>query len=82
MYVPPTFRVDRAACLVFAAARGFGIVCAWDGSKPIASALPFCLDYRSDGTPYLVFHVARGNPLIHHADGIKTWLMAVNGPDA
>lgn len=82
MYTQPQFRPDRAASLAFAAARGFGTVCVWDGSKPIASALPFCLDYGSDGTPCLAFHVARGNPLIHQADGIKTWLMAVNGPDA
>ena len=43
MYTPPTFKPDRAASLAFAQARGFGTVCAWDGSKPIASSLPFYL---------------------------------------
>src|SRR6476620_9847884 len=34
MYTPPMFKPDRAASLGFAEARGFGTVCAWDGSKP------------------------------------------------
>lgn len=82
MYTPPPFKPDRAAALAFAAARGFGTVCAWDGCKPVASALPFCLDYGNDGTPRLGFHVARGNPLVKHADAAKSWIMAVTGPDA
>ena len=82
MYTQPQFRTDRAASLDFAAARGFGTVCAWDGSKPVGSSLPFCLTYASDGTPLVAFHVARGNPLAQHADGLKPWLMAVNGADA
>ena len=43
MYTPPMFKPDRAASLAFAEARGFGLVCAWDGAKPIASSLPFYL---------------------------------------
>jgi transcriptional regulator len=82
MYTPPKFKPDRAAALAFAAARGFGTVCAWDGAKPIASALPFCLDYGSDGTPRLAFHMARHNPLLKLADGHANWVMAVNGADA
>ena len=82
MYTPPPFRTDRAACLAFAAARGFGLACASDGRRPIASPLPFCLDYAADGTPELSFHVARGNPLIARADGRTPWLMAVMGADA
>jgi transcriptional regulator len=39
------FKPDRAAGLAFAEARGFGTVCAWDGTKPVASSLPF---YRAD----------------------------------
>jgi len=76
------FKSDRAASLAFAEARGFGTVCAWDGNKPIASPLPFYLDYAADGTPRALFHVARGNPLIRLADGTASWLLAVNGPDA
>ena len=82
MYTPPMFKTDRAASLAFAEARGFGTICAWDGAKPIASLLPFYLDYADDGTPRVAFHVARGNALIALADGTSSWLLAVNGADA
>jgi transcriptional regulator len=82
MYTPPMFKPGRAASLAFAQARGFGTVCAWDGSKPIASSLPFYLVYADDGTPHAAFHVARGNPLAKLADGKSSWLMAVTGADA
>ncbi len=82
MYTPPMFKPDRAAGLAFAQARGFGTACAWDGSKPIASALPFYLSYAADGTPHAMFHVARHNPLVKLADGTSSWLLAVNGADA
>jgi transcriptional regulator len=81
MYTPPLFQPDRAASLAFAAARGFGTVCAYDGAKPLASALPFCLEYLNDGTPTVAFHVARGNALAALADGKSNWLIAVNGAD-
>ena len=82
MYTPPVFKPDRAASLAFAEARGFGIACAWDGLRPIASALPFYLTYADDGTPRALFHVARHNPLLKLAGGEASWLLAVNGPDA
>ena len=82
MYVPPAFRVDRAACLAFAAARGFGLACAHDGHKPIASPVPFHIEYGSDGTPLVCFHLARHNPLIGLADGVTPWLFAVSDADA
>jgi len=82
MYTPPLFQSDRAAALAFAAARGFGLMCAYDGEKPIASPLPFYLDYARDGTPLLALHVARHNPLLRLADGVSPWLMAVSGADA
>lgn len=82
MYTPPMFKPDRAASLAFAEARGFGTVCAWDGNKPIASALPFYLTSAGDGTPQAAFHVARHNALAGLADGTSSWLMAVNGADA
>jgi len=81
MYTPPLFQPDRAASLAFAAARGFGTVCAYDGAKPVASALPFCLAYSDDGTPAVAFHVARGNALAPLADGKSNWLIAINGAD-
>ncbi len=34
MYTPPPFKPDRAACLAFAQARGFGLFCASDGARP------------------------------------------------
>ena len=81
MFTRPFFQPDRAASLAFAAARGFGTVCAHDGIRPVASALPFCLEYLSDGTPVVAFHVARGNALAALADGKSHWLVAVNGAD-
>ncbi|MCC8952587.1 FMN-binding negative transcriptional regulator [Bradyrhizobium sp. Pear77] len=81
MYTPPPFKPDRAASLGFAEARGFGIACAWDGGKPIASALPFYLTYAADGTPRALFHVARHNPLVKLAHA-GPWLLAVTGADA
>ncbi len=81
MYTPPVFKPDRAASLAFAEARGFGIACAWDGIKPIASALPFYLAYAADGTPRAMFHVARHNPLVKLVGG-ASWLLAVTGADA
>jgi len=82
MYTPPPFKSDRAASLAFAEARGFGTVCAFDGTKPIASLLPFYLNYADDGTPRALFHMARGNPLLKLANGTSSWLLAVNGADA
>jgi transcriptional regulator len=82
MYTPPMFKSDRAASLAFAQARGFGTVCAWEGSRPIASSLPFYLAFADDGTPQMAFHVARHNPLLKLADGTSSWLMAVTGADA
>ena len=82
MYTPPMFKSDRAASLGFAQARGFGTVCAWDGTRPVASSLPFYLFYADDGTPHAAFHVARGNALAGLADGNSCWLLAVNGADA
>jgi transcriptional regulator len=76
------FKADRAACLKFAEARGFGLACAFDGNKPIASSVPFYLSYADDSTPRAAFHVARHNPLIQLAGGTSSWLLAVTGADA
>jgi transcriptional regulator len=81
MYTPPPFKPDRAASLAFAEARGFGLACAWDGKKPVASPLPFYLTSAKDGTPRAAFHVARHNPLVKFADGAAPWLLAVTGAD-
>jgi transcriptional regulator len=75
------FKSDRAASLAFAEARGFGLACAWDGAKPVASSLPFYLTFAGDGTPQAAFHVARHNPLVKLADGTTSWLLAVSGAD-
>src|ERR1700680_3021155 len=86
MFTRPFFEPDRAASLAFAGARGFGVFCACDGGKPVASSLPFCLEYLSDGTPCVSFHVARGNALAGLAGGrpscyscTSSWLPAVDG---
>jgi transcriptional regulator len=82
MYTPPQFQPDRAASLAFAERRGFGTFCAWGGNKPMASLLPFYLDFAADGTARAAFHVARHNPLVRLADGTSSWLLAVSGADA
>jgi transcriptional regulator len=82
MYAPKAFQPSRSASLAFAAARGFGTICTSFAGRPVAAALPFCLDSAADGTPLLAFHVARRNPLVACADGSTPWLMAVNGADA
>jgi transcriptional regulator len=82
MYTPPQFKPDRAASLAFTGTRGFGLVCAWDGERPVASSLPFHLTSADEGTPRALFHVARHNPLVQLADGTSSWLLAVNGADA
>ena len=82
MYTPPPFTPDRSASLAFAEARGFGLVCATEGQKPVASLVPFYLSYAADGTPQAAFHVARQNPLVNLADGSLPWLLAITGPDA
>jgi transcriptional regulator len=82
MYTPPPFKPDRTASLAFACARGFGLVCASDGKKPLASLVPFYLSYAADGTPQAAFHVARHNPLVKLADVSQPWLLAITGPDA
>lgn len=82
MYTPPVFKADRAACLAFAQALGFGLVCAFDGRKPIASLLPFYLTFADDGTPQVRCHLARHNPLVKLANGTSSWLLSVTGANA
>jgi len=82
MYTPPPFKPDRSASLAFAQARGFGLVCASERQKPVASLVPFYLSYAQDGTPQALFHVARQNPLARLAHGSSPWLLAITGADA
>src|SRR3954471_4199555 len=82
MYVHPAFKVHPAASLAFAAARGFGLVIATDGGRPVASPLPFRLIEQDGKMPKLQFHVARANPLGQIAEKGGTWLVAVHGHDA
>ena len=55
MYTPPLFKQDRAASLAFAEERGFGTVCAWNGTRPIAASLPFYLSGADDGSVEVLF---------------------------
>ena len=82
MYVHPAFKVHPAASLAFAAARGFGLVIACDGGRPVASPLPFRLVETDGKVPKLEFHVARVNPLGAIAEKGGTWMVAVHGHDA
>jgi transcriptional regulator len=81
MYIPPAFRVDEAASLAFAAARGFGLVIAGADGRITASPLPFYIDQAAQGR-WLAFHVARGNRLADLAATGGRWLVAVWGADA
>jgi transcriptional regulator len=82
MYVHPAFKVHPAVSLAFAAARGFGLVVASDGGRPVASPLPFRLIETDGKPPKLEFHVARANPLGAIAAKGGTWLVSVHGADA
>lgn len=82
MYVHPAFKVHAATSLAFAAARGFGLVIACDGGRPVASPLPFRLIETDGKVPKLEFHVARANPLGAIAEKGGTWMVAVHGHDA
>ena len=82
MYVHPAFKVHPAASLAFATARGFGLVIACDGGRPLASHLPFRLIEQDGKVPKLEFHVARANQLAAVAEKGGTWLVAVQGHDA
>lgn len=82
MHVPDAFQIDRAASLQFAAARGFGMICAVASGKPVASHVPFHLAYAQDGTPRAMFHLARHNPLVSLSGSGQHWLLAVQGNDA
>jgi transcriptional regulator len=81
MYIPPAFRIDEAASLAFAAARGFGLVIACVEGRLTASPLPFIIE-QSAGSRWLAFHVARGNRLADLAASGGRWLVAVWGGDA
>src|SRR5215212_3728163 len=82
MYVNSHFKVHPATALAFAAARGFGLVIAAEGGRPIASPLLFRLIEQDGKVPKLEFHVARANPLGAIAEKGGTWLVAVQGHDA
>jgi transcriptional regulator len=81
MYIPSAFRLDEAASLSFAAARGFGLVIASAEGRMTASPLPFYIDQAAGGR-WLAFHVARGNRLAELAAHGGRWLVAVWGADA
>jgi transcriptional regulator len=81
MYIQPAFRIDQAASLAFAAARGFGLVIACAEGRMTASPLPFYIDQAAGGR-WLAFHVARGNRLADLAVNGGRWLVAVWGADA
>jgi len=72
----PEFAIPRDEALALAAQRGFGLLTAFDGARPIGSHLPFVI---RDGI--VQAHVTRANPLAALADG-RDFLLAVSGPDS
>jgi transcriptional regulator len=81
MYIPPAFRIDEAAGLAFAAARGFGLVVASAEGRIVASPLPFYIEQAAGGR-WLAFHVARGNRLAELAASGGRWMVFAWGADA
>lgn len=71
----PAFAIAREEALEFAAGRGFGLLTAFDGARPIGSHVPFVLR-----TGIVEAHVTRANPLAALADG-REFLLAVAGAD-
>jgi transcriptional regulator len=82
MSIPSAFKVHPALALAFASARGFGLVIACDGGRPVAASLPFLLIEADGKSPRVAFHVARANPLAALAAKGGDWLLAVQGADA
>src|ERR1700680_3520922 len=82
MYVPHAFHTDRTASLAFAADRGFGLVVACDGLRPVSSPLPFRLGHADDGGARVSFHVARANGLADLAANCGGWPVGVPGAGA
>lgn len=82
MHIPLPFRTDRSASLALAQQRGFGLVCACEDRKPVASWVPFHIAFARDGTPTASFHLARANPLAARKLNGKSWMLAVSGADA
>lgn len=72
----PEFAIQRDEALALAAQRGFGLLTAFDGARPIGSHIPFVI---RDGV--VQAHVTKANPLAALADG-RDFLLAVTGADA
>jgi transcriptional regulator len=71
----PEFAIPRDEALDLAARRGFGMLTAFDGTRPIASHVPFVIKGE-----VIQAHVTKANPLAALADG-RDFLLAVTGPD-
>lgn len=71
----PEFAIPRDEALDLAAQRGFGLLTAFDGMRPIGSHIPFVI---RDGI--VEAHVTKANPLAALADG-REFLLVVTGPD-
>ncbi|MBX2853742.1 MAG: FMN-binding negative transcriptional regulator [Rhodobacteraceae bacterium] len=83
MHPNPAFRqTPQAEALIFARARGFGVLTiAAPGEAPLAAHIPFVLD--ADGE-VAGFHLVRSNPIARALTGGESSqaLLVVSGPDA
>lgn len=78
MHPNPLYRTeDRALCESLIDEIGFGMVFAQSPDGPRVAHTPLL----STGDGAIQFHLARGNALTRHLDGM-TALIVVNGPDA
>ena len=75
------FSIDCGEALTVAGRRGFGLLTAHDGERPIGSHLPFTIQHGAGGNSVRL-HVTRANPLAELADGSRMFLLAVTGLDA
>ncbi len=80
MHPNPVFRhADRARCIAFARARGFGMLTMAGEDGPLASHIPFVMN--AEGAR-LFAHIVRSNPIWRALRaGPAKALLAVSGPD-
>lgn len=80
MYVPKMYRVDDLEEIIsFVKANPFGTLVCHDGTKPVATHIPFELELR-DGKMVLLGHVAYANPQWRLFDEAHPVLVMFQGP--
>ncbi len=74
------YGMEHTAALDFVASRGFGVVIATDGDRPMGSHVPLVIKTREEKT-LLQFHLTAKNPLVELAAAGRRFLIVVSGSD-